>query len=237
MAASATFALKAGVWFRRSRLLMVSPDSRSTACPPSGTNSTYRPVQISGTGSAQALQKAASTRAKRAEAERAREQQYQEERKRQEDASRRQQEQREAQEVEARRQQAEQAERDRTRGYQSITVETFVLDGRDLASKATKVSLSGVYIRQGNLDVLYADVQAAMIANSQGLHQPNVPLLTDDASREFRQHLLMCQSNPARAQMGCPVTVLGRVTTCKLSNAFGATREEPCVAVEDGGND
>jgi hypothetical protein len=118
--------------------------------------------------------------------------------------------------------------------YQPISVETFVLDGRDLASKATKVSLGGVYIRQGNLDVLYANVQAAMIANSRGLHQPNVPLLTDDASREFRQHLLMCQSNPASAEMGCSVTVLGRVITCKLSNAYGATREEPCVAVEDG---
>jgi hypothetical protein len=53
MAASATFALKAGVWFRRGRLLMVSPDSRGTACPLSGRNSTYRPVQISGTGSKQ----------------------------------------------------------------------------------------------------------------------------------------------------------------------------------------
>src|SRR5450759_1196183 len=51
MAASATFALKAGVWFRRGRLLMVSPGSRRTACPLSGRNSTYRPVQISGTGS------------------------------------------------------------------------------------------------------------------------------------------------------------------------------------------
>ena len=135
---------------------------------------------------------------------------------------------------EARRQQAEQAEQDRARGYQSITVETFVLDRRDLASKATKVSLGGVYIRQGNLDVLYANVQAAMIANSRGLHQPNVPLLTDHASREFRLHLLKCQSNPASAEMGCPVTVLGRVITCKLSNAYGAAREEPCVAVEDG---
>src|SRR3954466_380955 len=51
MAASATLALKAGVWFRRGRRCMVSPDSRVTACPPSGRNSTYRPVQISGTGS------------------------------------------------------------------------------------------------------------------------------------------------------------------------------------------
>src|ERR1700674_3032551 len=51
MAQSATFALKAGVWFRRGRLLIVSPDSLGTACPLSGRNSTYRPVQISGTGS------------------------------------------------------------------------------------------------------------------------------------------------------------------------------------------
>src|SRR5262245_9818052 len=51
MAASATFALKAGVWFRRGRLDMVSPDSQATACLPSGRNSTYRLVQISATGS------------------------------------------------------------------------------------------------------------------------------------------------------------------------------------------
>src|SRR5262245_31404596 len=51
MAASATFAFKAGVWFRRGRLDMVSPDSQATACLPSGRNSTYRLVQISATGS------------------------------------------------------------------------------------------------------------------------------------------------------------------------------------------
>src|SRR5438105_1341844 len=51
MAASATFALKAGVWFRRARRCMVSPDSQATACPLSGRNSTYRPVQISGASS------------------------------------------------------------------------------------------------------------------------------------------------------------------------------------------
>src|SRR6266550_8058302 len=51
MAASATFALRAGVWFRRGRLLIVSPDSLGTACPLSGRNSTYRPVQILEAGS------------------------------------------------------------------------------------------------------------------------------------------------------------------------------------------
>ena len=45
MAAKATFALKAGVWFRRGRLLMISPDSRQSS-PLSGRKSTYRSVQI-----------------------------------------------------------------------------------------------------------------------------------------------------------------------------------------------
>ena len=40
------FRLEAGVWFRRGRLVMVSPDSLATACPLSGRNSTYRLVQI-----------------------------------------------------------------------------------------------------------------------------------------------------------------------------------------------
>jgi hypothetical protein len=51
MAASATFALKVAVWFRRGRLFMVSPDSLGAACPLSGRNSTYRSVQISETSS------------------------------------------------------------------------------------------------------------------------------------------------------------------------------------------
>jgi hypothetical protein len=44
-------ALKPGVWFRRGRLLIVSPDSLGTACPLSGRNSTYRLVQILEAGS------------------------------------------------------------------------------------------------------------------------------------------------------------------------------------------
>ena len=39
------------MWFRRGRLLIVSPDSLGTACPLSGRNSTYRLVQILEAGS------------------------------------------------------------------------------------------------------------------------------------------------------------------------------------------
>jgi hypothetical protein len=54
MRPSATLALKPGVWFRRGRLLIVSPDSLGTACPLSGRNSTYRLVQILEAGSCNA---------------------------------------------------------------------------------------------------------------------------------------------------------------------------------------
>jgi hypothetical protein len=50
-AASTTFALKAGVWFRQGRSLIVHSDSQGTACPLSGKTSTNRPVQICGTNS------------------------------------------------------------------------------------------------------------------------------------------------------------------------------------------
>jgi hypothetical protein len=122
---------------------------------------------------------------------------------------------------------------DEARGYKRITIETFVLDAKELAAKAAQVSLGGVYIREGNIDFLYADTRAVMMASHQALQQPKVPLLTDDATREFRQHLLMCRSNPGSARLGCSVTALGRVTTC-TSNAFGGRREEPCLAVEEG---
>lgn len=52
--------MKAGVWFRRARLLIVAPDSQAPACPLSGRNSTYRPVQIRGTGSGRSASPAAA---------------------------------------------------------------------------------------------------------------------------------------------------------------------------------
>jgi hypothetical protein len=146
--------------------------------------------------------------------------------------------QRQAQEVAAaaaaqRAQEARNQELDRKRGYERISVQTFALDGKDLAAKAAKVSLAGIYVREGNVDVLYSDSLALYQGRRSG-NSIEVTMLTDHAPREFRQRLLTCQSNPGCPQMGCAVTISGQVTTWTLSNAFGATRELPCVAVEDG---
>ncbi|HEX9071468.1 MAG TPA: hypothetical protein VF852_05905, partial [Pseudolabrys sp.] len=51
IAANATFALKAGEWFRRGLLVIAAPDSRAPACPLSGRNSTYRTVRNCGAAS------------------------------------------------------------------------------------------------------------------------------------------------------------------------------------------
>jgi hypothetical protein len=120
--------------------------------------------------------------------------------------------------------------------YQFVTVRNFVIDGPKLAAENAKVKISGFYIRQSGIEVVYANQQALVIAtqsNSPGT-QPSVPLLTDDAPHALRARLLDCQSNPASAQIGCQVTVQGEVTTCGLTSAFGATREMPCLHVEDG---
>ncbi len=126
-----------------------------------------------------------------------------------------------------------QAALDKSNGYQGVSVEGFALDGKELAAKRAKLAINGYYIRVGDSDFLYVNKLAVGMATRQNRQQPNVVLLTDDASREFRQLLLTCRSNPGN-MFGCPVTVLGRATICALSNAFGGHREEPCVAVEDG---
>lgn len=138
-----------------------------------------------------------------------------------------------SQEAETKSQKAEQEQRLLERGYQVLSVDSFVLDGKGLAEKAAKVALSGIYIREGGLDVLYVDQRAAMMAYG-GVNQPKAALLIDDAPRELREQLLWCQSNPAASRVDCSLRVEGRATMCTISNAFGAKRESPCVSVEGG---
>lgn len=133
-------------------------------------------------------------------------------------------------------QEARKQENERNQGYQRISVETFALDGKELAAKAAKVSISGAYLGGGNISLLFNDTRAVILATRYPNlgEQPKVPLLVDSASREFRKRLLSCRSSPGSAQVGCPITVLGRVTMCTFQNELGATRDAPCLNVEDG---
>jgi hypothetical protein len=117
-----------------------------------------------------------------------------------------------------------------------MSVEDFVLDGKDLVAKRAAVSISGAYALEGRAENLYASTQAVIMAhyNHNGGTQPSVPLMTENAMHSFRRRLLTCQSNPGTAQIGCPVTVWGMVIACTETNAFGVQRETPCVNVWDG---
>jgi hypothetical protein len=122
---------------------------------------------------------------------------------------------------------------DEAKGYRHISVDDFLLDGKVLTDKEAKIAINGVYLREGNLDYVFTSRRAAVM-DRDGQAQPNVPILTDGATREFRQQQLNCLSNPGCASFGREVTVLGHASICKLTNAFGVERDTPCVDVEDG---
>lgn len=123
-----------------------------------------------------------------------------------------------------------------TGDYQTVSVRDFVADGTRLAAKNAKVSLTGSYILQGNRGVLYADIQAIVATKfrPEAGPQPNVPLLTDHASRQLRTRLLTCQSDLSAAQVGCTIKIRGEARMCPLTDAEGATHDVPCVDAEEG---
>jgi hypothetical protein len=120
--------------------------------------------------------------------------------------------------------------------YQAMSIRDFAADGPRLAADNAKVSLTGSYILQGNRGVLYADIQAIVITKYRPEvgPQPNVPLLTDHASRQLRQRLLTCQSDLSAAQVGCTIKIRGQAKMCPLTDAEGTTRDVPCIDAEEG---
>lgn len=118
--------------------------------------------------------------------------------------------------------------------FKQLSVEDFILDGEDLANDQTNVSLSGAYISSDGLNYLFVSSQAIVYQLNSTTQQPHILLLTEHASRPFRQKLLNCAKNPNFPQLGCAVQVQGNATMCVVTNQFGTERNEPCVNVTDG---
>jgi uncharacterized protein (TIGR02246 family) len=120
--------------------------------------------------------------------------------------------------------------------YQSLSVQEFATDGLKLAGASAKVAVTGAYILQDNRDMLYPDIQAIIRKSySPGAAaQQTVPLLTHDASPQFRRRVLACQTDPSASKVGCTVKIRGTATLCEVPIASGESREVPCIDVEDG---
>jgi len=71
-------------------------------------------------------------------------------------------------------------------------------------------------------------------ATDRRFARSELPLLTEDATREFRQILLRCKARPGSNQIGCPAVITGHASQCSLTGPLGSTRSLPCIVVENG---
>jgi hypothetical protein len=122
--------------------------------------------------------------------------------------------------------------------YKKIDVKTFILDGSRLSTSRAPLLFSGFTIpSDGNVSLLFTDINSVIMyinypsMEGQSLH---IPMLTDNATRAFREYLMQCRTNISSAQLGCPITVTGRASICELQNSLGVQRDIPCIIAEDG---
>jgi hypothetical protein len=130
---------------------------------------------------------------------------------------------------------SEQETTERERGYRPITFEDFVLDGKELAGSDAKVAIRGMYIKLGEVEMLFPSVMAVLMAQQTFKTDTGIGLLTEDADRSIRKYFLDCRNNFAAAAQGCQVTVLGRATMCERTTLVSSS-SIPRVAVDDGWN-
>lgn len=125
---------------------------------------------------------------------------------------------------------------DIARGYKMISFETFTLDAKSLAGGQARVTITGSYVPDGNVEWLFASQVDAVRARKSpaGSGITGIPLLTDDASREFRKFLFKCKSRPGSDTTGCLVAIVGHVSVCSMTNAISGVRDIPCIIVENG---
>lgn len=122
---------------------------------------------------------------------------------------------------------------DTTAGYKAMSIRDFQLDGRKLAQTHEKVSLRGVYVKQGDIALLVPNIVVLLINNEYGRTPDDMGVVVMDshATRETRSHLLDCGAQPLGT--GCVVTLLGRADICEYTTLVSNSLV-PCLDVEGG---
>jgi hypothetical protein len=116
------------------------------------------------------------------------------------------------------------------RGYtRQITVKDLILDARMYAANGTKVVVTGFYKLQGRRDErFYVSFNDLMMHSYSNVGASYVGLLTENGTRPMREYLMRCGSTN-----GCQVTILGHVSPCVETNAFGTSTGDLCLVAED----
>jgi hypothetical protein len=120
------------------------------------------------------------------------------------------------------------------RGYRTISFQDFELDGKRMANDQQKILIHGFYTKMSELELLFPDQAARIMASINYSTDGTIGLLTEDASRNLRRYLLQCRNHQVPG-MSCSVTLLGRVSICTRSSLAGSVNR-PCLIVEDGLN-
>jgi hypothetical protein len=116
---------------------------------------------------------------------------------------------------------------------QFVTVQDLLLDGRKLARAQARVTFSGQYYRDGNLEMVFGSGGDMLRSTGAYGHVRDTSrrliVNTDDASRKTREWVLSC----GQKTYGCSdMTLTGHMTMCTIQNGFGAKHEEPCLAAD-----
>jgi TPR repeat protein len=119
------------------------------------------------------------------------------------------------------------------RDYKRITVEDFILDGKELAAANAKVSVKGAYAKWGENEMIFPSGTAVYTAKETLSMDTGIGVLTDDATRNVRKYILDCVTTGAAAQFGCPMTVFARASMCTRTR-LGSSKDLPCLIVLDG---
>lgn len=119
--------------------------------------------------------------------------------------------------------------------YQTVTFRDFQIDGPLLAQRNAAIEITAAYQKSGDADLLFADAVSASYSTygsgEYGRNVKSIPLLTAQASHAIRERMFDCG---ARNDIGCTMTLRGRVGMCAITNSFGAVRNEACLNVESG---
>ena len=125
-------------------------------------------------------------------------------------------------------QEAEAIGKDERDGYKYISFEDFALDGFKL--KGARVSIRGLYVDQGGRLIRDQFSVARWVQTSEESKGVNIPLMTEDASRDARAAFLRCAN--ANMPLGCGMVIRGRVKLLTLQNRLGVKWQEVGIAVE-----
>lgn len=111
------------------------------------------------------------------------------------------------------------------KGYTKISIDDFQLDADSLPN-GKKVYIEGFYEVFGEIQYL---VRIPTAGYQQQQYQ--IPLLSEDADRETRKRLIKIQQSCTAGQSACQITVIGKVTPCKVS-FFSTSKNKTCINID-----